>query len=114
MTDVAEVSATDHPARTARFGVFEVDLRTGELHRDGVRIKLQDQPFRLLVFLLERPGEVVNRDELRQRLTDSLATGELVSVPNDLLVALNAHRKAQPTINGWAEHHSLPRRRTQE
>jgi hypothetical protein len=53
-------------------------------------------------------------DDLRQRLTDSLATGELVSVPNNLLIALNQHRKAQPTINGWAEQHALPRRRTQE
>jgi hypothetical protein len=52
-------------------------------------------------------------DELRQRLADSLATGELVSVPNDLLIALNQHRKAQPTINGWAEHHALPRRKAQ-
>jgi hypothetical protein len=53
-------------------------------------------------------------DDLRQRLTDSLAAGELVSVPNDLLIALNQHRKAQPTIDGWAEHHALPRRRTHE
>jgi hypothetical protein len=53
-------------------------------------------------------GDVVS-DDLHQRLTDSLATGERVSVPNDLLIALNQHRKAQPTINGWAERHALPR-----
>jgi TolB-like protein/DNA-binding winged helix-turn-helix (wHTH) protein/Tfp pilus assembly protein PilF len=51
-----------------RFGVFEVDLRVGELRKQGVKIKLQDQPFQLLQVLLERPGEVVTREELRQRI----------------------------------------------
>ena len=51
-----------------RFGVFEVDLRTGELRKQGVKIKLQDQPLQLLQILLERPGEVVTREELRQRI----------------------------------------------
>jgi TolB-like protein/DNA-binding winged helix-turn-helix (wHTH) protein/Tfp pilus assembly protein PilF len=51
-----------------RFGAFAVDLRSGELHKEGVKIKLQEQPFRLLALLLERAGEVVTRDELRQRL----------------------------------------------
>ncbi len=51
-----------------RFGDFAVDFRSGELHKEGVKIKLQEQPFRLLALLLEHPGEVVTRDELRQRL----------------------------------------------
>ncbi len=51
-----------------RFGAFAVDLRSGELRKDGVKTKLQEQPFRLLKLLLERPGEVVTRDELRKRL----------------------------------------------
>src|SRR2546425_5663597 len=51
-----------------RFGDFAVDLRSGELHKEGVKIKLQEQPFRLLVLLLEHPAEVLTRDELRQRL----------------------------------------------
>jgi TolB-like protein/DNA-binding winged helix-turn-helix (wHTH) protein len=51
-----------------RFGVFEVDLRAGELRKQGVKIKLQEQPFQLLQVLLERPGEVVSREELRQRI----------------------------------------------
>ena len=50
-------------------------------------------------------------DDLLQRRADCLATGELASVPNDLLIARNQHRKAQPTINGWVEHHALPRRK---
>jgi TolB-like protein/DNA-binding winged helix-turn-helix (wHTH) protein len=54
--------------RLVRFGAFDVDLRSGELHKDGVKVKLQEQPFRLLALLLEHPGEVVTRDELRHRL----------------------------------------------
>jgi len=57
------------PSRKAvRFGVFEVDLHAGELRKGGIRIKLQEQPFRLLQMLLERPGEIVSRDELRSRI----------------------------------------------
>jgi TolB-like protein/Flp pilus assembly protein TadD len=51
-----------------RFGPFEVDTRSGELRRHGSRLKLQEQPFQVLVLLLERPGEVVTRDELTKRL----------------------------------------------
>ena len=56
------------PARIARFSDFELDLRAGELRRDGVRVKLQEQPFRILAMLLEHPGEVVLRDDIRKRL----------------------------------------------
>src|SRR5437660_3826388 len=57
------------PSRGAvRFGVFEVDLRVGELRKRGVKIKLQDQPFQILQILLERSGEVVTREELRGRI----------------------------------------------
>lgn len=51
-----------------RFGDFEVDVRAGELRRGGTRIKLQQQPFRVLVLLLERAGDVVTREELRQSI----------------------------------------------
>ena len=50
------------------FGIFEANLDTGELRRNGVRIKLQDQPFLLLALLLARPGEIVTREELRSQL----------------------------------------------
>jgi len=53
---------------TLRFGLFEVDLKSGELRRSGTRVRLQDQPLQILLTLLERPGEVVTRDELRARL----------------------------------------------
>lgn len=51
-----------------RFGVFELDLRTGELRKSGVRVNLSDQPFQVLRALLERPGDLVTREELRRRL----------------------------------------------
>jgi DNA-binding winged helix-turn-helix (wHTH) protein len=51
-----------------RFGTFEVDPRTGELRRNGLQIKLQDQPFQVLLALLAKPGDVVTREELRAKL----------------------------------------------
>jgi len=51
-----------------RFGVFEDDLRTGELRRSGVKVKIQDLPFRALKLLLSRPNEVISREEFRQAL----------------------------------------------
>lgn len=51
-----------------RFGEFEIDERGGELRRNGARIKLQDLPFRMLVVLLRRPGQIVTREELRAEL----------------------------------------------
>ena len=54
-----------------RFGVFEADLRAGELRRSGIRVRLQDLPFRALTLLLTRPGEVITRKEFRQALWPS-------------------------------------------
>ena len=51
-----------------RFGVFEANIRTGELTKHGKRLRLQEQPFQLLTILLEKPGELVTREELRSRL----------------------------------------------
>ena len=51
-----------------RFGRFELDSRTRELRKDGVRIRLQEQPFAVLALMLEHPGELLTRDELRDRL----------------------------------------------
>jgi DNA-binding winged helix-turn-helix (wHTH) protein/TolB-like protein/Tfp pilus assembly protein PilF len=55
-------------ARDTRFGVFWVDLRAGELHKNGHRIRLPEQPFQILAMLLERAGDVVTREELQQKL----------------------------------------------
>jgi cholera toxin transcriptional activator len=54
--------------RIARFGVFELDLAAGELRKNGAKLRLQEQPFQVLASLLERAGNVVTRDELRQKL----------------------------------------------
>src|SRR6266849_3212214 len=69
------------PARL-RFGVFEVDLQSGELRKQGVKLKLQDQPFQILAALLERPGEIVTREDLRQRLGASDAFGDFDHLVN--------------------------------
>jgi|SRR5580693_4912283 hypothetical protein len=56
------------PPALVRFDGFEADLRAGELRRNGVRVRLQDLPFRALTLLLSRPGEVITREEFRQAL----------------------------------------------
>src|SRR5437660_3699644 len=62
------MQTTEGRGQTRGFGVFEVDLRAAELRKRGVRIKLQEQPFQILSLLLEHSGEIVTREELRQRL----------------------------------------------
>jgi len=57
--------------RVVRFGVFEADLKAGELRKHGFRLKLAEQPFQVLAMLLERPGETITREELRDRLWPS-------------------------------------------
>ena len=58
-----------HPVgERLRFGVFELDLRAGELRKHGLRVRLQEQPFRVLAMLLEHSGEVVTREELQKKL----------------------------------------------
>jgi TolB-like protein/DNA-binding winged helix-turn-helix (wHTH) protein/Tfp pilus assembly protein PilF len=74
-----------------RFGTFEVDLNSGELRKQGVRIKLQEQPFQALVALIERPREVVTRDELQKRLWPG---GIVVDFDSGLNKAINRVREA--------------------
>src|SRR5258708_8280314 len=54
--------------QTYRFGDFEFDPTSGELRKDGLKVRLQEQPFQILTLLLKRPGEVVTREEVRQAL----------------------------------------------
>jgi Tol biopolymer transport system component/DNA-binding winged helix-turn-helix (wHTH) protein len=60
--------ATGNGTGTIQFSVFELDVRSGELRRNGSKVRLQEQPLQVLISLLERPGEVVSREELRTRL----------------------------------------------
>lgn len=65
------VNAPAERPQVYRFGVFELDTLTHELRKQGVRVRLQDQPYQLLLLLLERAGRLVTRDELRARLWPS-------------------------------------------
>jgi DNA-binding winged helix-turn-helix (wHTH) protein len=57
-----------HSGRIARFGVFELNLGAGELRKNGAKLRLQEQPFQVLALLLQRAGDVVTREELREKL----------------------------------------------
>jgi eukaryotic-like serine/threonine-protein kinase len=74
-----------------RFGMFEVDVRAGELRKQGVRIKLQEQPFHVLTVLLQRPDEVVTREELRNQ---NWPADTFVDFDNSLNTAINKLREA--------------------
>lgn len=78
-------------ARIARFGVFEADLSLGELRKSGRRVRLQEQPFQILVLLLERPGEIVPREEVRQKLW---AADTFVDFDHSLNTAIKKVREA--------------------
>src|SRR5256884_5088022 len=74
-----------------RFGVFEVDVRAGEVHKQGARIKLQERPFHVLTVLLQRPGEGVTREELRSQ---NWPADTFVDFDNSLNTAINKLREA--------------------
>ena len=78
-------------SRIFRFGMFEANEATGELRKEGIRIKLHAQPFQVLVMLLERPAQLVTRDELRQRLWDEET---FVDFDHGLNTAVNKLRDA--------------------
>jgi len=81
------------PVANARFsfGLYEVDLQTGELWKAGFRIKLQSQPFKVLCVLLEKPGQVVSREELQERLWGK---DTVVDFDHSLGTAINKIREA--------------------
>ncbi len=81
----------ERPSSVKRFGAFEVDLRARELRKGGIRIRLQDQPFEILTAMLERPGDVVTREELRQRLWPA---GTFVDFEHSLNAAVKRLRAA--------------------
>jgi TolB-like protein/DNA-binding winged helix-turn-helix (wHTH) protein/Tfp pilus assembly protein PilF len=90
------------------FGAFEVDLRAGALSKKGRRIKLQEKPFQVLKVLLERPGELVTRDELQQRLWPS---DTFVDFDNSLNNALTRLRQAlEDSVDEPALIRTIPRR----
>src|ERR1700677_4419267 len=80
-----------------RFGPFDLDPGEGTLARHGIRVRLQDLPYRLLLMLVERPGEVVTREELRQHLWPQ---NTFVEFDNSLGVAI---RKVRESLNDNAD-----------
>ena len=80
---------TLHNGRLVRFGVFEVDLRSGELRKAGAKLKISGQPFQVLAILLENPGEIVTREDLLKRLwPDTFVDGD-----HNLNTAINKIRE---------------------
>jgi cholera toxin transcriptional activator len=77
--------------RIVRFGVFELDVSAGELRKSGMKLRLQGQPLQVLTMLLERPGEVVTREQLQQKLW---ATDTFVDFDHSLNTAINKVREA--------------------
>ena len=64
------------PTSVVRFGTYEVSLQSGEVRKSGLRIRVQQQPMKLLEILLEHPGEVVTREELRSRVWPNETFGD--------------------------------------
>ena len=96
-----------HSPRFIRFGTFELDLQSGELRKGGVKLKLSGQPFQVLTILLERPGDVVTREELQKRLWPDT----FVDVDHNLNAAINKIREVlgdSAESPGFVE--TLPRR----
>jgi len=95
-------------SRVLRFGIFDLDTQSGELRRHGLKVRLPDQAFQILQMLLDRPGEVVTREELRRQLWTS-------DTFVDFDVGLNsAMRKLREALDDSAENprfvETLPRR----
>src|SRR5580658_3738447 len=84
------MQAQEPPSRIIRFGTFELDLLEGRLTKSGLRIRLQGQPLQILTLLLERPGEVVTREEIRRKLWSSQTFVEFDDALNTAVGKLRA------------------------
>jgi DNA-binding winged helix-turn-helix (wHTH) protein/tetratricopeptide (TPR) repeat protein len=91
-----------------RFGVFELDMRPGELRKSGSRIRLQDQPLKVLIALLERPGEMVTREELKRRIWPEDSFGDFDHAVNVAVAKLRAALADSADAPRFVE--TLPRR----
>jgi eukaryotic-like serine/threonine-protein kinase len=96
------------PDSTKRFGVFELDLRSGELRKAGTRIRLQDQPLKILIALLEQPGAVVTREDLKRRIWPEDSFGDFDHAVNVAVAKLRAALADSADTPRYVE--TLPRR----
>ena len=78
------------PTSVVRFGTYEVSLQSGEVRKSGLRIRVQQQPMKLLEILLERPGEVVSREELRGRVWTNESFGDFDQALNIAIAKLRS------------------------
>jgi eukaryotic-like serine/threonine-protein kinase len=96
------------PNSTIRFGVFQLDTRTGELHKDGRRVRLQDQPVRVLLMLLEQPGELVTREDLKRQIWPNEDFGDFDHAVNVAVAKIRAALSDDAESPHFVE--TLPRR----
>jgi DNA-binding winged helix-turn-helix (wHTH) protein len=82
---------TNAGRRIVRFGIFEADMMAGEVRKNGVRVRLQEQPFQVLALLLECPGDIVTREQLREKLWPA---DTFVDFDHSLNTAINKIREA--------------------
>ncbi|HYA62192.1 MAG TPA: winged helix-turn-helix domain-containing protein [Candidatus Sulfotelmatobacter sp.] len=102
------MTTSAHESRTVTFGEFVVDCRAGELYRRGHKVKVQQQPMQVLVALLEKPGEIVTREELRQRIWPA---DTFVDFEHSLNTAIKKLRQALGDRAGNSKYvETLPRR----
>lgn len=102
------IDETKSNGNLLRFSSFELDLRAGELRKHGLKIKLQDQPFQILALLLEKPGEVVTREELRGRLWPADTFVDFDHSLNSAVKKLRQALNDDPDVPRFIE--TLPRR----
>src|SRR5215468_10343845 len=91
-----------------RFEGFELNRQSGELRKDGIRLSLQDQPFKVLILLLQRPGEMVSREELRQLIWPEKSFGDFDHAINRSIAKLRSVLGDSPDVPHLIE--TLPRR----
>jgi cholera toxin transcriptional activator len=89
-TTSSSISVPQNNSKIARFGMFELDITAGELRKNGRKLRLQEQPFQILALLLDRAGDVVTREELRQKLW---AADTFVDFDHGLNTAVNKLRE---------------------
>src|SRR5260370_17302227 len=105
----------EHLTNVVRFGSFELDLRSGELYSGGQKVHLQEQPFRILKLLVDCPGELVTREEIRRRLWPNDTVVEFENAVNPAIKKLRIalrdsakERRYLETLNPRAHTPTLP------
>src|SRR5580704_6793673 len=96
------------PKPSTRFGVFELDMRSGELRKAGTRIRLQEQPLKILMVLLEQPGAVVTREDLKRRIWPHEPFGDFDHAVNVAIAKLRTALSDSADTPRYVE--TLPRR----